>query len=96
MAMGHVVLRSDTGGAEEQLQPGVNGYAIDISDIKQFAATIARLLDLQTTSDESLRAMGRASQEIIEPFRHGSYMERLDRLAGGLPGDPLTDTGRRT
>ena len=30
MAMGHVVLRNETGGMEEELQPGVNGYRIDI------------------------------------------------------------------
>jgi glycosyltransferase involved in cell wall biosynthesis len=84
MAMGHVVLRSDTGGSEEQLQPGVNGYAIDIGDIGQFASTIGRLLDRLAASNESLNAMGRASQEIIEPFRHGSYAAGLGLLDESL------------
>ena len=40
MAMGHIVLRNDAGGMEEQLSEGVNGFRIDSRDVTQFAACL--------------------------------------------------------
>jgi hypothetical protein len=80
MAMGHVVLRSDTGGLEEQLEPGVNGFPIDLTDVRAFAAVIEQILNKETTTSEQLRAMGAASQQIIEPYRHGSYVNKFEGL----------------
>ncbi len=94
MAMGHVVLRSDTAGTEEQLRDGVNGFQVDIADTKQFAGVIACVLDRESTPNERLQAMGQASQEMIEPFRHGSYRERLESLerpTGVTDGGPTAD-----
>jgi glycosyltransferase involved in cell wall biosynthesis len=78
MATGHVILRGRTGGMEEQLRQGVNGYEVDTSDPRQFASMIEAILDKETTSNEQLREMGRMSQEIIEPYRHLSYASRLE------------------
>ncbi len=80
MAMGHVVLRTETGGAAEQLNVGENGYAIDTGDIVQFAGVIEELLNRQKTPNERLQAMGRMSQEMIEPYRQLSYLSRIDDL----------------
>jgi glycosyltransferase involved in cell wall biosynthesis len=83
MAMGHVVLRNETGGMEEELRPGVNGYRIDISSIEQFAGVVETVLNRETTSNERLQEMGRASQEMIESYRHLSYVSRLESIDTG-------------
>ena len=77
MAMGHVLLRNDSGGSEEQLVDGVNGFAIT-NDVSQFGAMIERLLNKETTSDEDLRRMGAASQRRIEPYRRSIYLPQLE------------------
>ena len=74
MMMGHVVLRNQVSGLDEQLKDGVNGLLISgDNEIDAFADAIERLLNRSKTSDERLRQMGRASQELSEPFRHQSY-----------------------
>jgi glycosyltransferase involved in cell wall biosynthesis len=78
MAMGHVVLRNDTGGKEEQLREGVNGYFIDSSDIGQMAQVIELILNRDRSSDSTLQAMGYASQEISERYE-GFYLEHFAR-----------------
>jgi glycosyltransferase involved in cell wall biosynthesis len=80
MAMGHVLLRNDTGGSEEQLVDGVNGFAIT-DDTRQFAAMIERLLNKETTSDHDLQAMGAASQQRVEPYRKSTYLAQLRRTS---------------
>jgi len=79
MAMGHIVLRNAAGGMEEQLSEGVNGFRIDSRDVEQFAAVLERVLNRRTTTDARLRAMGRASQEMIAGLRVASYSEALER-----------------
>ncbi len=76
MAMGHVLVRNDSGGREEQLEDGVNGYAIS-DDVGEFAAVLERLLNRESTTDSDLWRMGDASQRRIEPYRHTSYLEQL-------------------
>jgi glycosyltransferase involved in cell wall biosynthesis len=80
MAMGHVVLRNDTGGREEQLRAGANGYLVDAGDVAGFAARLADLLDTRTASAEALRAMGAASQELVAPYLDLAYRPRLTEL----------------
>ncbi|HVQ45024.1 MAG TPA: glycosyltransferase family 4 protein [Candidatus Saccharimonadia bacterium] len=80
MYMGHVVLRNDCSGLEEQLKPGVNGYEVDDSDIDQFAEVLERILNKTTTSNEKLQRMGLASQEMIKHYASNSYFERLQEL----------------
>ena len=80
MAMGHVLLRNDVGGFEEQLAAGVNGYYIDGTDIAQFAHTLEEILNKKKTPDDKLHAMGLASQERIAPYRNNTYASRLKQL----------------
>lgn len=75
MLMGHVILRNDSAGREEQLRDGENGYFVT-DDVKQFAAQIERLANRDATN-EQLAAMGRRSQEIADPFTKGSYLEQI-------------------
>jgi glycosyltransferase involved in cell wall biosynthesis len=88
MAMGHVVLRNESGGVDEQLAEGINGFRIDSSDIKQVAAVLETVLNRTTTSDGELQKMGRASQEIIAPFRHYAYAAPLEELEIRSPREP--------
>jgi glycosyltransferase involved in cell wall biosynthesis len=74
MMMGHVVIRNESGGLDEQLEDGVNGFLIEGDSIDSFADVIDRVLSKSRTSNERLWEMGKASQELSEPFRHQSYV----------------------
>jgi glycosyltransferase involved in cell wall biosynthesis len=78
MRYGHIVLRSDAGGLEEQLDDGVNGFCIDSTDIRQFAQVLAQVLSKRTMSNSRLHEMGRASQELVARMLIPSYIEALD------------------
>jgi glycosyltransferase involved in cell wall biosynthesis len=82
MSMGHVVIRNNCGGFEEQLREGVNGFRIESSDVRQFAGVLERLLNRRSMGDQELQAMGRASQEMFEDLRraHGDAMANLWKL----------------
>ena len=60
--MGHVVLRNDAPGVDQQLVDGVNGLRVDNRDVEQFIRVIERLLNLAKTTNADLQAMGRSSQ----------------------------------
>lgn len=77
MYMGHVVLRNNSAGMDEQLRDGENGYYIDHKDIDQFAKVIEKMLNTEKTSDTELLKMGQISQEIIEPYISNSYIDKL-------------------
>jgi glycosyltransferase involved in cell wall biosynthesis len=78
MAMGHVVLRNDSAGMEEQLQEGVNGYKIDHRDIRDFSAAIEKVLNKSTISNEKLQKMGAASQKIIKTYTDNTYSSEIE------------------
>lgn len=80
MSMGHVVLRNDAAGMEEQLDETVNGFRIDSRDVKQFAGVIEVVLNRRAMPDERLQAMGRASQEMVAGLQPQSYVRTLERL----------------
>lgn len=80
MFMGHVVLRNDSAGVDEQLRDSVNGYFIDHTNIIQFAAIIEKLLNRHTTPDEVLHAMGQASQHIIGAYSQHNYLSQIEHL----------------
>jgi hypothetical protein len=63
---------------QEQLDDGVNGFRLDGTDVRQFAATLARILDKKTMSDTQLQLMGRASQELVPRLLIPSYVEALE------------------
>ena len=76
MFMGHVVLRNNSAGMDEQLRDGENGYFIDHTDIKQFSKVIEKLLN-KKTSDQDLQNMGAASQKLIASFANSSYLSQI-------------------
>lgn len=78
MRCGHIVLRSNAGGMEEQLDDGVNGFRLDTADVRQFAGVLARVLNKRTMPDSQLQAMGRASQELVPRLLIPSYVDALD------------------
>lgn len=80
MLMGHVVLRNNSAGIDEQLQEDLNGYFIDHTNIEQFASVIERVLNKKTVSNKELQAMGRASQEIIDRYASHTYLSQIELL----------------
>jgi glycosyltransferase involved in cell wall biosynthesis len=78
MFMGHVVLRNHSAGQKEQLQEGVNGFAVNETDIQQFAKVIEKLLNKQKTSNQKLLKMGLASQKIIAPYAQHTYLDKIE------------------
>jgi glycosyltransferase involved in cell wall biosynthesis len=77
MAMGHVVVRNDVGGADEQLADEVNGFRIDNADVVQFGDTLEQILNVEKTPDTRLHRMGQASQRMIKPYLDASYLPAL-------------------
>ena len=75
--MGHVVLRNNSAGVDEQLKEGVNGYGINHEDIKQFAGVIEKILNKDKSSNQDLQKMGLASQEIIKKYQEHGYLETI-------------------
>lgn len=80
MLMGHVVVRNNTAGVDEQLVPGKNGYAINHKDIKDVAQAIERILNKDKSSNTALLAMGKKSQELMENYTQITYIEQIDAL----------------
>lgn len=80
MLMGHVVLRNNSAGIDEQLRDGVNGYFIDHHDIKQFAGVIEKLLNRTKTSDSDLQKMGEKSRQIINDYAKNGYLETISQF----------------
>lgn len=80
MFMGHIVLRNNSAGVDEQLKDGVNGYFIDHTDVIAFAAVIEKLLNKKTNSDKSLHALGKASQDIIASYSDHTYLGQIENL----------------
>ncbi len=69
MSVGHIVIRNNCGGLEEQLDEGVNGFRIDSSDVRQFASVLEQVLNKRSMKNRQLQAMGRASQEMLADLR---------------------------
>ncbi len=78
MLMGHVVLRNNSAGMDEQLQDGKNGYFVDHTDIPAFAQKIELLLNKATTNT-ALATMGKNSQNIIDTYTKSSYISQIER-----------------
>src|SRR5690606_15431348 len=78
MLMGHIVLRNNSAGVDEQLRDGKNGYAIDHKNIKQFASKIEKILNKETSSDESLRKMGLKSQHMMKAYSQTNYVDQIE------------------
>ena len=94
MRMGHIVLRNDAGGMEEQLVEGANGFQIDSRDVRQFAGVLERVLNRRGLTDARLHTMGKASQEMLADLLIPSYVEAL-ALARGADDERETSLRRR-
>lgn len=78
--MGHVILRNNSAGVDEQLQEGKNGYLIDHTDVPAFADVIEKVLSRKKTSDEQLQKMGETSQKIAKSFSENTYLQQIEKL----------------
>ncbi len=77
MAMGHIVLRNDSAGIDEQLEDGKNGFYIDSNDVNQFADVIEKVLN-KKLSDEKLQKMGARSESMAAKFLDQDYSRVID------------------
>jgi glycosyltransferase involved in cell wall biosynthesis len=78
MYMGHLILRNNTSGVDEQLVDGKNGYFIDHKNIEKFTDKIEELLDEKKSDNNKLRDMGNYSQKIIESYTTNRYLNYFD------------------
>jgi len=77
MFMGHLILRNNSAGVDEQLRDSVNGYLVDHTDVSQFASRIEKVLSKKKNSNQNLQQMGHASQKIIAKYGHNSYVSQI-------------------
>lgn len=77
MLMGHIVLRNNSAGVDEQLVDGKNGYLIDHTDSKQFAASIERILN-KNVSSSTLLSMSQHSQYLINEYGKHTYLTQIE------------------
>ena len=80
MQNGAVVLRVRTGGFEEQVEEGVNGFELDGS-VGDLSDHLVLLADRQRTSDSDLAMMMKHSQEIARSFSELRYSHIVQLLS---------------
>lgn len=80
MIAGHVLLRNDSSGMEEQLFRGENGFLIETRDYMQLVSVIEQVLNKNKTSDELLAKMSRKSYEIAKDQENTNYGSILGAL----------------
>jgi len=73
MLAGHVLLRNDTSGAEEQLIIGKNGYGLDSNDLMNVVETIERTLNIKKITNEELASMSKESYKIAIKQKNDTY-----------------------
>lgn len=73
MAFGHPIIRSDSSGQKEQLDPGVNGWPVKIKNWYGLVETIEDVLDRKKTTDEKLAKMSGESVKIAMKNRAQKY-----------------------
>ena len=82
MAAGLPVVHTRTGGAEELVREGTNGYTIDWADVEGLSRVLARLV-----ADPSARArMGSESRKIASRFSWREIAEQYRSLCGRSAG----------
>ncbi len=77
MLMGHIVLRNDSAGREEQLAEGKNGFFIDSNNINQMADVFEKILNKKTLSNQKLLSMSKTSREMMEPYINNKYLSKF-------------------
>lgn len=73
MTAGHVLLRNDCSGLEEQLIDGKNGYLLDSTDFEQVIQVIEKIANKTTTSNKMLVGMSNESRKIAKEAESTSY-----------------------
>jgi glycosyltransferase involved in cell wall biosynthesis len=73
-----VIVSNRCGCAEDLVQPGRNGYLFDPSSEAELAD---RMLMVSDSSESTLRAMGRMSQEIIARYSPAHWASEVARVA---------------
>lgn len=79
MIAGHVLLRNDCSGMEEQLQNGENGFFLDSNDFSQVVNTIESILNKQKTPSDMLAAMSKKSYQIAKKQEGSSYLKKVEK-----------------
>ncbi len=80
MLMGHVILRNNSAGVDEQLDDGKNGLLIDHTNIQDFAAKLAQILSKSQTSNKQLLAMSKRSQKMMADYGRYNYIDQIDKV----------------
>jgi len=80
MIAGHPIMRNDSSGMFEQLQPGKNGFYLDSHDFGQVVEIIEKVLDPKQTSNEVLAKMSSLSYKIAKQQEANSYDPIIDEI----------------
>lgn len=76
MLMGHIVLRNNSAGVDEQLVDGKNGFLIT-DNVNEFADKIETLLNKKMSNAELL-AMSKSSQELMKEYSTNKYLPSIE------------------
>jgi glycosyltransferase involved in cell wall biosynthesis len=71
MSSGAIVLRTKTGGYEETVLPGNNGWLVN--DVVQLAGHLSSLADTSQTSNQQIIQMLQTSKDLIKPWLDHGY-----------------------
>lgn len=84
MIAGHPIMRNDSSGMVEQLQPGKNGFLLESRDFGQVVETIRKVLDPQQTTNQQLAKMSDESYKIAKAQEGNSYQPMVDEVFGTI------------
>ena len=88
MALGKVVVATDSGGPRELIKSGVNGFLVPVGDVNKLGATI-----LMTAQSPALQKSCAAQALLVrERFGMGRYIDEWDQLYRSIEREP---SGRR-
>lgn len=79
MLMGHVLLRNQSSGHNEQILNGKNGYIVDSNNLDDFTKKIETLLN-KKLSDKKLLNMSKKSQDLATAFVEANYYTQFNRV----------------
>lgn len=80
MLMGHVLLRNNVAGVNEQLVNEKNGYLIDHTNIEDISDKIRKIADKEETTNKSLVRMSKKSQQLMDSYTTSNYLEQIESI----------------
>lgn len=80
MLMGHVVLRNNSAGVDEQLIDGENGFSINHTDVKSIAHAIEKISNKNILSDSELAKFSAKSFELMQNYTSHKYVDQIDSI----------------